>query len=50
MPAYHAVERFWFARDETSVFLPEYFGLTKMEGQLLEKDAQQLREVLEKGR
>lgn len=50
MPAYHAVERFWFARDETSAFLPEYFGLTKIEALLLEQDSRQLRGILEKER
>lgn len=50
MPAYHAVERHWFARDATLTFLPENWGLTPAEAELVRQEVAQIREVLEESR
>ena len=50
MPLFHAVERRWFARDTTMTFLPENWGLTPAEAELVRQEVAQIREVLEETR
>ncbi len=50
MPLYHAVERHWFARDTTMTFLPENWGLTPAEAELVRQEVAQIREALEQTR
>jgi hypothetical protein len=47
MPLYHAFERHWFVRDTTVTFLPENWGLTPAEAELVRLDVAQIRKVLE---
>ena len=50
MPLYHAVERHWFALDTTTTFLPENWGLTPAEAELVRQEVAQIREALEETR
>ncbi len=50
MPVYHAVERHWFALDTTMTFLPENWGLTPAEAELVRQEVAQIRKVLEETR